>query len=1204
MSKSSKRAVPKPQMEVYSASQGRSAGYNALPSPLTSFVGMLVAGSVTGVAYFVGDRWFDGRGTLWAGVAIGCMTVIAAVAFLISRRRARKKAEEDQGGFESALRSSSTGWDMDVSSPAEIARLDDLRANFQKGIQAFVDYGKDLYSLPWYVIVGESGGGKSEAIRRSELRFPDALQDKLQGTGGTYSMNWWFTNHAVILDTAGAMLMESAAASRFQEFLGLLRAHRPACPINGMILTIPVDSLLQDPPHVAEEKARTIAAQLSAIQQALDVRFPVYVMVSKSDRLPGFREYFDAEGQAGFERQMLGWANPAPLDSEYSSNQILGAVDALALRLQSRAWALLENVIPVEPSGRRLDEVDLIYGFPQMLRTLAPRLRLYLDVVFQTGTWAKKAPFFRGIFFTSALREGAQLDQQLAQALGMPLERLPPGGFFAREKSVFLRDFFLEKVFPESGLVTRLFDVGAHLRKRLMIFYGATAAILLVSLGFAWMVKNRIEDQLHRDQLLWAAANESWSNGCFMPVVVRSASFSNEVPDRPAWRWSGMDKVRADQTVLNLLQELRSQVDTPVRLGWVFKPIGEWQDFVQRRKLGYVILLEGSVLKPVLDAVRERILWDTAQGATTSPETQIRMANALKQMVQLEVWLHASRAKKPTAEDWQEFFTSVMAYLFDPAPPGGWPDGKMSDQLEPAEDVPQGRLEDLVNLVSDAFDHRVQMEKRSWMSESSLVEGKTGESPIVKAANFIFGKTKQVAEGNDQRIAALAAAKSEGLQRISGAERVLLNMARNPSGISRNTVENEGLRPLREAITAFEAIMEQDGRAPRSALSMTVVSSTARDILDAVEKTADRTPESLAMAAQVAENIEGGAAGPKDSMAGADLQWAEAHKRLAHYEENFEAISLNQANLSMESMIGNLGQKLKNALAKARELAGSGSAGTGEGGEPTMEEQILLFLSSLRGTPLVGQVFKNYEQSLLTFLNPRLKFPLVLCDASYDSLYVFQAECKNLERIQQDMMALSTLTEPAFQCEEKQKIEEIFGRLHTIFGIKQALLGSGTGGGLRLEVDAVEPPKQMSKQQEIVDPNAATGFFAPEAPKSSVIETIQEGFISLKISVGGSIKVQGPPTGVNKSVEYNGFDPVAIELRFARPAPENEIRFTFESPASSRWYLLRKVAETGNKTFSVSGSRKNFSLESSPALPAGLWPKRRDLGLPDNPPSP
>ena len=49
----------------------------------------------------------------------------------------------------------------------ETARLDELQQHFQEGIDKFTEYGKDIYKFPWYVMVGESGAGKTEAIRRS-----------------------------------------------------------------------------------------------------------------------------------------------------------------------------------------------------------------------------------------------------------------------------------------------------------------------------------------------------------------------------------------------------------------------------------------------------------------------------------------------------------------------------------------------------------------------------------------------------------------------------------------------------------------------------------------------------------------------------------------------------------------------------------------------------------------------------------------------------------------------------------------------------------------------------------------------------------------------------------------------------------------------------------------------------------------------------
>ena len=63
-----------------------------------------------------------------------------------------------------------------------------------------------LYQLPWYVIIGAPGSGKTTALANSGLQFP--LADRfgktaLRGIGGTRNCDWWFTNEAVLLDTAG-----------------------------------------------------------------------------------------------------------------------------------------------------------------------------------------------------------------------------------------------------------------------------------------------------------------------------------------------------------------------------------------------------------------------------------------------------------------------------------------------------------------------------------------------------------------------------------------------------------------------------------------------------------------------------------------------------------------------------------------------------------------------------------------------------------------------------------------------------------------------------------------------------------------------------------------------------------------------------------------------------------------------------------------
>ena len=48
---------------------------------------------------------------------------------------------------------------LGITEPARRARVDDLRKNFDTGVEKFRAAGKNLYALPWYLLVGEPGSG-------------------------------------------------------------------------------------------------------------------------------------------------------------------------------------------------------------------------------------------------------------------------------------------------------------------------------------------------------------------------------------------------------------------------------------------------------------------------------------------------------------------------------------------------------------------------------------------------------------------------------------------------------------------------------------------------------------------------------------------------------------------------------------------------------------------------------------------------------------------------------------------------------------------------------------------------------------------------------------------------------------------------------------------------------------------------------------
>ena len=108
-----------------------------------------------------------------------------------------------------------------------------------------------LYDLPWYVIIGPPGAGKTTALVNSGLKFPlsrGTAPAAVAGVGGTRYCDWWFTEEAVLIDTAGRYTTQDSDAKSDKEswfsFLDLLKKSRPRQPINGVLIAISIEDIL------------------------------------------------------------------------------------------------------------------------------------------------------------------------------------------------------------------------------------------------------------------------------------------------------------------------------------------------------------------------------------------------------------------------------------------------------------------------------------------------------------------------------------------------------------------------------------------------------------------------------------------------------------------------------------------------------------------------------------------------------------------------------------------------------------------------------------------------------------------------------------------------------------------------------------------------------------------------------------------------
>jgi hypothetical protein len=570
----------------------------------------------------------------------------------------RRKLRSAQLGGELAQHSSASP--RGISDPGQRARLDDMRKKFETGVREYKARGKDLYKLPWYAIVGEPGSGKTEAVRHSNVGFPPGMQDEFQGVGGTINMNWWFTNHAVLLDTAGRLMFEEVKpgeTSEWKEFLTLLKKNRPNCPINGLLLVIPSDSLIKDSADDIQRKAGKIAQQLDVIQRVLDVRFPVFVIVTKCDKVNGFREFFDGVTDPQLQHQMMGWSNPSPLDDPFRPDLVDQHLNQVVQRLRKRRLGLLRDPVPENANGRRTDEVDSLYALPHSLSLIAPRLRRYLETIFVAGEWSSKPLFLRGIYFSSSMREGSALDAELAEAIGMPVDELPEGKVWERERAYFLRDLFVEKVFRERGLVTRASNTARMLRTQQVVLFGCSAAALVLFVFFAWFGTRNLEGTVKKQSDVWVNATNWYPNKTWQQSIIplnADGSYADYATNQ-------MEASGKKVSLGEFHARLREQATNEMKANWLMPGLAG--QYNRDSKKAQRIVFEGGVIKPLVEAARkkmERALTSDAAPERGQSEAFAALLRIEGDLLTRDVEANKGEMDKETA---RRFLSSLYTYV-------------------------------------------------------------------------------------------------------------------------------------------------------------------------------------------------------------------------------------------------------------------------------------------------------------------------------------------------------------------------------------------------------------------------------------------------------------------------------------------------------------------------------------------------------------
>ncbi len=360
------------------------------------------------------------------------------------------------------------------------------------GKRSWLERAQYLYERPWYMFIGAPGSGKTTALMNAGLTFPLAGkmgQASIRGVGGTRNCEWWFTDEAVLIDTAGRYTLQdsdaAADAAAWDTFLALLVKSRPRRPLNGVLLTINIQDLLQQSPADRKEHAQKLRTRMQELQQRLGVRPPIYVLVTKSDLIAGFNETF---GDFGREEREQVWGFSFPHNPDDPAAAASASLQNFGSEFAALGKRLRERLIERMQAETDMLKRAAIFAFPQQFEGLKGLLGGFLEQVFEGGGDLEERPLVRGVYFTSGTQEGTPIDRvlgTLSRTFG--IDPRAASAASSRGKAFFLTRLLKEVVFAEQGLVG--INRQAEMRRR-RVRLAAMAAMVLASVGLlgGWAV--------------------------------------------------------------------------------------------------------------------------------------------------------------------------------------------------------------------------------------------------------------------------------------------------------------------------------------------------------------------------------------------------------------------------------------------------------------------------------------------------------------------------------------------------------------------------------------------------------------------------------------------------------------------------------------------------------------------------------------------
>lgn len=360
---------------------------------------------------------------------------------------------------------------------------------------------KVVYQLPWFLLLGSTSSGKTSLILNAGLDIQALPSQQSLGQNlfrPTNSCDWYVSDTAVFIDTAGRYLSEGTDHDEWLALLATIKKYRPERPIDGIIVTVETTNVIKASDNEIEQQAKSLRARIDELKTQFNSPLPIYLVFTHADLISGFEVFFSNFDKK--DRKQI-WGTTIPLEQRERAHTLFDK------EFDYLYEALMQNRLTHLALSTNSKEQLEIFDFPLRFASIRNKIGLFVSALFRPSPFTDN-PWLRGFYFTAA----SVIKKQPSQNLAITAQEY--------KEKYFIAELIQEQLINDSNLAAAMMKKKdtPQLKRKILVGAIALLSIVLV-LGFTTsLFRNRsligenLEKGLRVDEIIRLQSTQPANN--------------------------------------------------------------------------------------------------------------------------------------------------------------------------------------------------------------------------------------------------------------------------------------------------------------------------------------------------------------------------------------------------------------------------------------------------------------------------------------------------------------------------------------------------------------------------------------------------------------------------------------------------------------------------------------------------------------------